>query len=96
VVIYRDMTTKTTTVLGIAFLAIAVMLIGGLVVIPALPQQDAEAKCEGFKNNGDPCKPKKLKDNVAFDGMMMPDVQFVKCDGLKKNGDPCKPKKDKL
>jgi hypothetical protein len=33
------------------------MLIGGLVVIPAL-EEPAEAKCEGFKKNGDPCKPK--------------------------------------
>ena len=39
------------------------MLFGGLVVIPAF-EEPAEARCEGFKKNGDPCKDKKDKDNV--------------------------------
>jgi hypothetical protein len=35
------------------------MLIGGLLVIPAF--EEAEAACDGFKKNGDPCKDKKPK-----------------------------------
>ncbi len=49
---------NNTTALAIFFLATAVMLIGGLAVIPAL-QEPAEAKCVLFKKNGDLCKPKK-------------------------------------
>jgi hypothetical protein len=52
-------TDVNNTALAIFFLAIAVMLIGGLAVIPAL--EEAEAACELFKKNGDPCKPKKPK-----------------------------------
>ena len=44
------------TALAIFFVAFAVVVIGGLVVIPAF--EEAEAACEGFKNNGDPCKDK--------------------------------------
>jgi hypothetical protein len=49
---------KNTT-MAILLIASVMMLVGGLMVIPAL--EEAEARCEGFKKNGDPCKPKKDK-----------------------------------
>jgi hypothetical protein len=42
------------------FLAMGVVLVTGLIAIPVI--EEAEAKCLFFKNNGDPCKPKKPKD----------------------------------
>jgi hypothetical protein len=54
--------TTTTPVWAFIFLATAVMLIGGLVVVPTLIVEEAEAKCDnGVKKNGKECKP---KDNV--------------------------------
>jgi hypothetical protein len=47
------------TTMAILLLASVMMLVGGLVVIPAL-EEPAEAS-EGFKKNGDLCKPKKVK-----------------------------------
>ena len=55
-------TDANNTVLALIFLATAVMLIGGLAVIPAF--EEAEAKCEGFKKNGDACKDKPPKHNT--------------------------------
>jgi hypothetical protein len=55
--------TDANTVLALIFLATAVMLIGGLAVIPAL-EEPAEARCELFKKNGDPCKDHKPKHNT--------------------------------
>jgi hypothetical protein len=51
---------SANTAMAIVMIALAVMLIGGLAVIPAL-QQEVDARCELFKKNGDPCKPKKDK-----------------------------------
>ena len=42
------------------FLAMGVMLVTGLIAIPVI--EEADARCEGFKKNGDLCKPKKSKD----------------------------------
>jgi hypothetical protein len=42
------------------FIVFGVVLVTGLAVVPAL--EEADAACVGFKNNGDPCKPKKSKD----------------------------------
>ena len=39
-------------------LAFSIFLVAGLVVVPAMTEQ-VDAKCEGTRNNGDPCKPKK-------------------------------------
>ncbi len=40
-------------------LVMAVALVGGLVIIPSIVEQ-VDAKCtDGFKKNGDLCKPKK-------------------------------------
>jgi hypothetical protein len=58
----ENTTTKTTSVWAFIFLATAVMLIGGLAVVPALIVEEAEAKCDnGVKENGKECKPKKVK-----------------------------------
>ena len=52
-----------TNILGIAILAFAMMLVGGLAVIPIVVD-DADAKCsDGFKKNGDACKENKPKHN---------------------------------
>ncbi|HZB15665.1 MAG TPA: hypothetical protein VE445_00745 [Nitrososphaeraceae archaeon] len=52
------------------FIVFGAVLVTALVVVPAL--EEVDARCDGFKNNGDPCKPKKSpriedkkdKDNV--------------------------------
>lgn len=51
---------RTTATMAILLIATAVVLIGGLAVIPAL-EEPAEAACEDFKKNGEPCKPQKKK-----------------------------------
>jgi hypothetical protein len=50
---------NTNTLMLAIFIALGVVLVAGLVVVPAI--HEAQAKCEGFKKNGDPCKPKKDK-----------------------------------
>ena len=44
------------------FMVLGVVLVTGLIAVPVI--EEADARCEGFKKNGDPCKPKKIKDNV--------------------------------
>jgi hypothetical protein len=39
-------------------LAFGVILVADLVIVPAMTEQ-VDAKCEGTKKNGEPCKPKK-------------------------------------
>ena len=46
----------------VALFVVLCVLVTGLAVLPSAVEQ-ADAKCEGFKNNGDPCKPKKGKHN---------------------------------
>jgi hypothetical protein len=41
------------------FIVLGAVLVTGLVVVPVL--EEADAACDLFKNNGDPCKPKKPK-----------------------------------
>jgi hypothetical protein len=48
------------TIMLALFVALGVILVGGLVVVPVI--EEADAKCLFLKNNGDPCKPKKSKD----------------------------------
>jgi hypothetical protein len=50
------------TIMFALFVAFGVVLVAGLVVVPVL--EEADARCEGFKKNGDLCKPKKIKDNA--------------------------------
>ncbi len=45
------------------FVVLGVVLVTGLAVIPAVVEQ-ADAKCDGFKKNGDPCKPKKINGDI--------------------------------
>jgi hypothetical protein len=56
------MNTKPDTIMLALFVVLGVVLVTGLVVMPAA-LEEAEAKCDGSKNNGDACKPKKSKDN---------------------------------
>ena len=48
------------TIMLALFLAMGVVLVTGLIAIPVI--EEADARCEGFKKNGDLCKPKKSKD----------------------------------
>jgi hypothetical protein len=54
---------KSETIMLTVAIALAISLVGGLIVIPAMTDQ-ADARCEGFKKNGDICKPKKPKHNA--------------------------------
>jgi hypothetical protein len=42
------------------FIVFGAVLVTALVVVPAL--EEVDARCDGSKNNGDPCKPRKSKD----------------------------------
>jgi hypothetical protein len=53
---------KSETIMLSLTIALAIALVGGLIIVPAIEQ--ADAKCIGFKNNGDVCKPKKPKHNA--------------------------------
>ena len=39
------------------FMVLGVVLVTGLIAVPVI--EEADAKCEGFKKNGDICKPHK-------------------------------------
>ena len=47
---------NSSTVVLALFVALSIVLVTGLVAIPAM--EEAEAKCTGFKKNGKPCNPK--------------------------------------
>jgi hypothetical protein len=40
------------TIMLALFVALDIVLVGGLIAIPVI--EEADAKCEGFKKNGDP------------------------------------------
>jgi hypothetical protein len=43
------------------FMVLGVVLVTGLIAVPVI--EEADAKCIGFKKNGDICKDKKPKKN---------------------------------
>jgi len=56
---WRILELNSETLVFTFALLMAVVLVGGLMVVPPIIQQ-VDAKCtDGFKKNGDPCKPKK-------------------------------------
>jgi hypothetical protein len=57
------MKSETTIMLTITLALAIALVVGGLVVVPAI-EQHADAKCVGFKKNGDVCKDKKPKHNT--------------------------------
>ena len=48
---------KNQEIMLALFITLGIVLVAGLVVVPVL--EEADARCEGFKKNGDLCKPKK-------------------------------------
>jgi hypothetical protein len=55
----QDMENSQQTIMLALFIVLGAVLVTGLVVVPAM--EEVDAKCEGTKKNGDPCKPKKDK-----------------------------------
>jgi hypothetical protein len=55
------MNEQANTIMVALFVVLGVVLVTGLALMPAI--EEADAKCEGFKKNGDPCKEKPPKHN---------------------------------